>query len=620
MNRVLVWSVTDAGAALSRRLPYEHRHGQLVSGVRQRWADVDGLVLVCATGIAVRAIAPLLADKAADPAVVVVDDGGRFVVALTGGHQGGANVLAREVAELLGAQPVVTTATDAAGLPALDNLPGFTATGDIAAVTRAWLDGSPPTISVDPALAGWPLPPALAVLDPAASAVLGTDRVDGAGRSVPRTGRVSTAPTVVVTDRDVRPGAEEVVLRPRSLALGVGSSSGADPAALHRLVIETLAAEGLSLDAVGCVATVDRKASEAAIVELAAALGAPLRTFPADVLAAMQVPNPSEVVAAVVGTPSVAEAAALAATSGPVPAGPESGAPGSGAPGSGGDGRRDGGALVVEKRRSAEATVAVARRGGPEGHLAVVGLGPGAPAWRTPAAASAVRHADVVVGYGPYVDLAGELLGTHHTVVRSPIGAERARVSEALRRAAGGERVALVCSGDPGIYAMASLVCELAPAHGDPPVTIVPGVTAALAAAAVLGAPLGHDHAAVSLSDLLTPWAVIEQRLRAVAEGDFTVSLYNPRSKRRIVQLDRALEILAAHRPSTTPAAIVTDAGRPAQRVVRTTLADFDPEQVDMLSLVVVGSSTTRWQGDRMVTPRGYLTPDDQGGPEDGGS
>ena len=111
MNRVLVWSVTDAGAALSRRLPYEHRHGQLVSGVRQRWADVDGLVLVCATGIAVRAIAPLLADKAADPAVVVVDDGGRFVVALTGGHQGGANVLAREVAELLGAQPVVTTAT-----------------------------------------------------------------------------------------------------------------------------------------------------------------------------------------------------------------------------------------------------------------------------------------------------------------------------------------------------------------------------------------------------------------------------------------------------------------------------------------------------------------------------
>ena len=577
-GRILVWSLTDAGAAIARRLPYEHRHGDLVAGVRQRWADVDGFVLVCATGIAVRAIAPLLADKAADPAVVVVDDAGRFAVALTGGHRGGANVLAREVAALLGAEPVVTTATDGAGLPALDTLPGCTVAGDVAAVTRAWLDGSPPTISIDPALAGWPLPEALGRSDAAESS-------GGDG---------SRPPSVVVTDGAVEPGPGEVVVRPRSLVLGIGSSSGADAEALHRLALETLAEAGLSVDAVGCVATVDRKAAEPAIVELAATLGVPLRVFPPEVLAAVPVPNPSGVVEAAVGTPSVAEAAALVAAGGPMAGGPGSGGP------------RPSGVLVVEKRRSDEATVAVARRAGPEGHLAVVGLGPGDPVLRTPAAAAAVRHADVVVGYGPYVDLAGDLLTAHHTVVRSPIGAETARVSDALGRAAAGQRVALVCSGDPGIYAMASLVCELAPSHGDPPVTVVPGVTAALAAAAVLGAPLGHDHAAVSLSDLLTPWPVIERRLRAVADGDFTVSLYNPRSKRRTAQLDRALEILAAHRPATTPAAIVTDVGRPAQRVVRTTLAALDPEQVDMLSLVVVGSSTTRWQGDRMVTPRGY--------------
>jgi cobalt-precorrin 5A hydrolase/precorrin-3B C17-methyltransferase len=137
-------------------------------------------------------------------------------------------------------------------------------------------------------------------------------------------------------------------------------------------------------------------------------------------------------------------------------------------------------------------------------------------------------------------------------------------------------------------------------------VTVVPGVTAALAAAAVLGAPLGHDHAAVSLSDLLTPWPVIERRLRAVADGDFTVSLYNPRSKRRTAQFDTALAILAAGRPPGTPAAIVTDVARPGQRVIRTTIAELDPEQVDMLSLVVIGSTTTRWQGEMMVTPRGY--------------
>jgi cobalt-precorrin 5A hydrolase/precorrin-3B C17-methyltransferase len=470
------------------------------------------------------------------------------------------------VAALLGAEPVVTTATDEAGLPALDTLPGFTASGDIAAVTRAWLDGTPPKVDIDPALAGWPLPRAL--VESGCPADL--DRPSG-------------RPTVVVTDRNTGPAEATAVLRPRSLVVGVGSSSGADAGALYRLFVDTMEEAGLSVDAVGAVATVDRKATEPAIVELAAALGVGLRCFPPEVLAAVSVPNPSPVVEATVGTPSVAEAAALTAAGASV--------------------------LVVEKRRSGEATLAVARRGRPEGHLAVVGLGPGDPVLRTPAAAAAVRHADAVIGYGPYVDLAADLLEARHDVVRSPIGAETERCTEALRRAADGQRVALVCSGDPGVYAMASLVCELAAAQGDPPVTVVPGVTAALAGAAVLGAPLGHDHAAISLSDLLTPWPVIERRLRAVAEGDFTVSLYNPRSKRRTRQLDDALEILAAQRPPATPAAILTDVGRPTERVLRTTLAELDPQQVDMLSLVIVGSSTTTWIGQRMVTPRGYLNP-----------
>ena len=567
-GRIITCSVTAAGAALARRLPYEHHPGGLVGTVRERWADADGFVLVCATGIAVRAIAPLLAEKAADPAVVVVDDAGRFAVALTGGHGGGGNVLAREVAALLGAEAVVTTATDAAGLPALDTLPGFTAAGDLAAVTRAWLDGTPPALTVDPPLAAWPLPPGLRPPEP-----MGPSR----------------PPRLLVTDRAVAPDAGQVVLTPGSLVLGVGASRGADPDGLHRLVTETLAAAGLSLDAVGCVATVDLKADEPAIVELAAALGVGLRAFPAAVLARVAVPNPSTVVEAAVGTPSVAEAAALAGAGEVEPSrlgvGP---------------------ALVVEKRRSADATVAVARRVRPDGGLGGVGIGPGDARLRTPAAAAAVRHADTVIGYGPYVDLVEDLLSPRQEVVRSPIGAETERCTEGLRRAAAGRQVALVCSGDPGVYAMASLVCELAPHHGDPPVTVVPGVTAALAAAAVLGAPLGHDHAAVSLSDLLTPWPVIERRLEAVADGDFTVSLYNPRSKRRTGQLEAALAILARRRPPATPAAIVTDAGRPGQRVVRTTVSELDPELVDMFSLVVVGSSTTRWVGPRMVTPRGY--------------
>lgn len=575
MTRVITCSVTAAGAAVAERLPYEHRHGQLAATVTELWPDVDAFVLIAATGIAVRVIAPLLATKEGDPAVLCVDDSARWVIPLTGGHAGGANTLAREVAGILGAEAVTTTATDNAGLAGLDTFPGFRATGAVAAVTRQWLDGDPPTLTVDADLAAWPLPAALRDIAPASESA-------SASASAPASAS-NSAPggSLVVTDRARAAEAHEVILRPPSLVVGVGSSSGADPAAMRDLVARTVAEAGLDLAAVGVVATIDLKEHEPAIVGLAAELGVPLRTFPAPVLASRDVPTPSEVVAAAVGTPSVAEAAALEA------AGP-------------------GAQLVVTKQRSADATVAVARRRRPDGHLAVVGLGPGDPAMRTPAATAAVRHADVVIGYGPYIDLATDALSPRQEIVRSPIGAEADRCGEALDRAAAGEVVALVCSGDPGVFAMASLVCELAPSHGDPSVTIVPGVTAALTAAAVLGAPLGHDHASISLSDLLTPWEAIERRVRAVAEADMVVSFYNPRSQRRTTQLERALAILREHRPGTTPTAIVADAGRPGQRVVRTTLVDLDPSDVDMLSLVIVGSTTTRWIGARMVTPRGY--------------
>ncbi|MDA8274716.1 MAG: precorrin-3B C(17)-methyltransferase, partial [Actinomycetota bacterium] len=172
-----------------------------------------------------------------------------------------------------------------------------------------------------------------------------------------------------------------------------------------------------------------------------------------------------------------------------------------------------------------------------------------------------------------------------------------------------GRRVALVCSGDAGIYGMASLVVELAGAEAPGvQVDVVPGVTAALASSALLGAPLGHDHVAVSLSDLLTPWEAIERRLRAAAEADLVVVLYNPRSTGRTWQLPAALDILRGYRPPATPVGLVTDATRPSQRVVRTTLAEVDPDDVGMTTCVVVGATTTVTVAGRMVTPRGYRT------------
>jgi len=180
------------------------------------------------------------------------------------------------------------------------------------------------------------------------------------------------------------------------------------------------------------------------------------------------------------------------------------------------------------------------------------------------------------------------------------------RAKQGLAEAGAGRRVALVSSGDPGVYAMAGIALELAAADVDVDIEVVPGVPAALASAALLGAPLAHDHAVISLSDLLTPWSAIEARLAAAATGDLVVVLYNPRSRGRSWQLDAARALLAEHRGPDTPVGVVTDAARPSQQVVLTTLAGLDVEMVGMTTCVIVGSSTTTVVGGRMVTPRGY--------------
>jgi len=570
--RVVSVSITDRGAALAAKLPYEHRQGRLMDTVREEWEHCDGLIVFAAAGLVVRAVAALLRDKHHDPAVVSVDETGQHAVVLLGGHQRNGNDLARQVAALTGATPVISTATDLAGLPAVDAIEGFTARGDIAGLSRQWLDGNPPTLSVDDALRSWPVPSCLADL----ATTDATEQTD-----------MAASPLLRVSDcvTDTRPG--EVTLVPRCLVVGVGASKGASTEGLYDAVHQALSSAGLDVSAVAAVATLDAKAAEPAIVELAERLGVGIVSLGASLLCSVEVPNPSEIVRKAVGTPSVAEAAAVVA------AGP-------------------GSRLVSTKTISAtrDSTVAIARRLSAAGSLHVVGLGPGHPAMRTFQAAAAVRHAEVVVGYSGYIDAARDLLSSSQQVISYPIGAEGDRVRHALELAAQGRRVALVCSGDPGIYALASLTFEvaeeLAAFSVTPVVHVVAGVTAALSAAALLGAPLGHDHATVSLSDLLTPWEHIERRVVAAAEGDFVVSFYNPRSARRSTQLPSALKIMSRHRAPSTPAAVVTDAGRPTQTVIRTVLGDLDPRAVGMFSLVVVGSTTTRWIGDRMVTPRGY--------------
>ncbi|RJQ78790.1 precorrin-3B C(17)-methyltransferase [Pseudonocardiaceae bacterium YIM PH 21723] len=241
------------------------------------------------------------------------------------------------------------------------------------------------------------------------------------------------------------------------------------------------------------------------------------------------------------------------------------------------------------------------------GTLTVVGLGPGNTSQRTPAAAQAIAEADVVIGYSSYVDACADLLGAHQTVIRARMTEEAERAEQAVNAAMAEHRVVLVSSGDAGVYGMATLalqkVTEL-PEDTRPQVKVLPGITAALAASALVGAPLAHDFATLTLSDILNPWHEIERRLRAVAVADLALALYNPRSATRDWQLSRAREVLLEYRPADTPVALVTDAERPDQRIVLTTLSDMDVTLVDMRTIVLVGSSTTVRSGQWLFTPR----------------
>ncbi len=245
----------------------------------------------------------------------------------------------------------------------------------------------------------------------------------------------------------------------------------------------------------------------------------------------------------------------------------------------------------------------------PKAGLFIVGLGPGARETMTSQALEALRRSQVIVGYSGYFEGIADLVDGKECIAL-PLGAEKERAHLAVQRTRKGESVCVISSGDAGIYGMASLVLETLEAEGDPSgmdVTVIPGVSAINACAALLGAPLGHDFAVVSLSDLLTPWQQIERRLVAAAQADFVLALLNPRSPRRDWQWRRAQEILLHHRPPETPVGIVRQAYRPGQSVEVTTLERMTEAAVDMFTTVIIGSSQTRRFGDKLVTPRGYL-------------
>jgi cobalt-precorrin 5A hydrolase/precorrin-3B C17-methyltransferase len=611
MKRTSIIYITDAGLKLAERIK-ELLPGACVtkfdSGtVPQLWTTGAEFIFIMASGIVVRTIAPLLNDKRSDPGVVVVDEAGKYAVSLVSGHLGGANELARRVAEFLKGEAVITTASDVNNLPSLDlwarehNLI-IENWHDLPQVGTRYVNNGGLRVYSD---IPFDFPDEfLTVADPRFADAIITSRRDVYAGS----------PRCTITGEGCSTGAcrvkGQVYLRPVNLVVGIGCNSGTSEDELEAAVQQTLEEHNLVFSSVGSLATISIKADEPGLKLFSEKYGLPVLTFLPEELNRVDGIEKSDVVFRATGAYGVAEPAALLAA---------------------GSGK-----LVVPKQKKGNVTVAIAEskkalkktKSAPNqnGVLYIVGTGPGSLDHITPAARDAIRRSDVIVGYGTYLDLIRELIRDKE-VVSTGMTQEVDRCRKAVELALGKKTVAVISGGDPGVYAMAGLVFELLRSqksevrsqktgeqkyselrtpNSELSVEVIPGISALNAAASRLGAPLMHDFASISLSDRLTPWDVIEKRLEAAAAADFVIILYNPRSKGRAGHVSRAREIVLRHRSPSTAVGIVKGAMREHETVIVTDLENMKDADIDMQTTVIIGNSKTFVWNNLMITPRGY--------------
>ncbi|MBJ9896372.1 precorrin-3B C(17)-methyltransferase [Burkholderia cenocepacia] len=521
---------------LASRVDADVPFDELGAHLRELYARGLPIVALCAAGIVIRCLAPALADKGVEPPVLAVAEDGSAVVPLLGGLTG-VNVIAREIAECVGVAPAITTSGELRFGACVLNPPEGYALADLAQGKRF----------VSDRLAG-----ASTRSDGAAP---GLD--DGA---LPRD--AAAAHAIRVTPDAWRGARDELVIHPRSVVIGVAADAVHAGEALAARIDAMLDAQGLARLALAAIVAPVSAIGDAALEAAASTLDVPLRFVDSD----------RDGDAAADAATLLGRALRVAHTL---------------------RGESHGLACAVASQPVDPATLGRAR-----GRLTVLGLGPGAAAWLTPAARAALAGATDILGYTTYVNMAGPFRAdqrVHGTDNRE----EMQRARHAFELAAEGRRVAVVSSGDPGVFAMAAAVLEALDEARDPQwaavdLRVEPGISASLATAAQAGAPLGHDFCAISLSDNLKPWGVIETRLQHAAQADLVMAFYNPISRARPWQLDRALDIVRAHRAADTVVVLGRDIGRPGATLATTTLGALRSDQVDMRTMVIVGSSTTR--------------------------
>jgi cobalt-precorrin 5A hydrolase/precorrin-3B C17-methyltransferase len=510
--------------------------------LRELYQQGTPIIALCAAGIVIRTLAPLLLEKGAEPPVLAVAEDGSAVVPLLGGL-GGVNVMAREIAAALEVAAAITTSGELRFGTCLLNPPSGYALGDLELGKRF----------VSDLLAGE------------------TVRIEGeapwlAQAQLPEDAQARLA--VHVSHAERAPAANELLIYPRNVVVAVDAGlvnvAGAIREALHQAKI--------AVQSLACLLAADSEMASSALREAALELGVALRFVGAEKAL-------GERLRTAIGQP-------------------------------------------VSMLDSDTVAIAVAGQpldplqiGRPRGRLAVIGLGPGAAELMVPAVKAELARANDVLGYETYVRMAGPFRADqvlHCTDNRE----EMQRARHAFELAAQGRSVVVVSSGDPGVFAMAAAVLEALHESTDAnwhnvDLEILPGVSASLATAAQAGAPLGHDFCVLSLSDNLKPWSIIEKRLDLAAQADLALAFYNPISRARPWQLGQALDIVARHRVPETPVVLGRDIGRPGQTLRVTTLGQLTPDQVDMRTMVLIGSSLTCvfprvGGGDWVYTPRWY--------------
>jgi len=627
-NKTAIFYITENGLKLAERLKYFYKDVRILKFesevVPDIWNECKNLIFIMAAGIVVRTIAPLIKDKKIDPAVVVLDEKGEFAISLLSGHLGGANELAKEIANFLKGKAVVTTASDVNNLTSID----------------LWSEKNNLVIE------DWDLVPQIGtrLIDNGALRIYIEQKAENRRQKTEiklpedflRVSEPRFADILVTNKKDVYTAGEQcstgscrvkgqIYLRPKNLIIGIGCNSGTSAEEIEGSIKKALDEHNLSFLSVKSIATIDIKGNEPGLVAFAEKYNLHIDTYTPDELNAVahkaENIEKSDLVFKATGANAVSEPAALLA---------------SGAS-----------ELLVPKQKIGNVTIAVAEQQQNKENnklinkdycstallhccskkIYIVGTGPGGIEHITPYAQDAIRKSDVIVGYGTYLDFIQELIKDKE-VVSTGMTQEIDRCKKAVELAQSGKTVSVISGGDPGIYAMAGLVFEilkdrnalsvmrneikesnssLITHHASRiAVEVIPGISALNACAARLGAPLMHDFAVISLSDRLTPWELIEKRLAAAAMSDFVIVLYNPKSMGRPEHINKARAIFLRHRSTETPVGIVKGAMRENESIIITNLRDMLNCDIDMQTTVIIGNSQTFTWNNRMITPRGY--------------